>query len=178
MKSSAEVYDTVKLWLIENNCSLIKQEPPSHLEAKYSANIPMFHLGPRDDHPKKIEVRFSPFGGDVFLDFSFTQKIDRVGNSGYLFWGMKLGELYQELGVNVTEIVWSRLIQEELVRRAIKNRKRLMIVLLAISLLGLVNFWNEGIDTMLMLFIVFIIPSGLLTFWDLQEHKKLSQHKV
>lgn len=177
-KSIEEVCETVKRWFIEKNCSLIMQDPPRYIEANYSANFPWLVLGPRDDHPKTINARLSSFGEDVFLDFIFTQKNDRVGDSGYIFWGVKLGELYEELGVNVTDTVWSGLIREEPVRRVIKNRRRLMIALLVMSVLGLGYFWDKIIDTIMIFYIVFIVPIGILTLWDLQEHKKLLRRKV
>jgi hypothetical protein len=32
-----------------------------------------------------------------------------MGNSGYVFWGIKLGELYEAVGVNVNDSIWSEL---------------------------------------------------------------------
>ena len=53
-----------------------------------------------------------------------------------------------------------------------------MIALLVMSVLGLGYFWDKIIDTIMIFYIVFIVPIGILTLWDLQEHKKLLRRKV
>ncbi len=86
-----------------------KLDPPMLIEVRHSAEFPILHFGPKDNYQKSIEVRLSSLGEDVLLYFRFTQKIDRMGNSGYVFWGIKLGELYEAVGVKVNDSIWSEL---------------------------------------------------------------------
>jgi len=108
-KKMDEIYYTINLWLSKNRCSITKLDPPMLKEAKHSAEFLIFHFGPKDNYHKSIEVRLLSLGGDVLLYFTFTQKIDRMGNSGYVFWGIKLGELYEAVGVKVNDSIWSEL---------------------------------------------------------------------
>jgi hypothetical protein len=177
-KTVEEVYKTVTVWLINNNCSLTTKNPPTYFEAKYSANFPLIQVGPRDEHPKTIIVRISPFGSDVLLYFTFTQQIDRVGNSGYIFWGLKLGELCEELGVNVTDTLWSELVPESVVKKIINSRFRLLIVLLVCSVFIFGYLWERVMEFSVLYFIVFMVPFMLLVLWDLQEHRRLLKREI
>lgn len=62
-----EIYDTINLWLSKNRCNITKLDPPMLIEARHSAEFPIFHFGPKDNYQKSIEVRLSSLLEDVLL---------------------------------------------------------------------------------------------------------------
>ena len=172
-KTIEDVYDTVNLWLSKNRCSVTKQAPPTLIEARYSAKIPILHVGPKDNNPKSIEVRLSPLGEDVLLYFTITQGIDKMGNSGYVFWGVKLRELYEAVGVNVNDSMWSELMPVGILKGEIESKIRLFAVFIIISVILVWYLWGPSRDLAVLYAFLIMIPGGFLAVWDIREHSRL-----
>lgn len=172
-KTMEEVYDAVNLWLIENRCSVTRREPPTLIDARHGVKKPVYHFGPKDNYQKAIEVRLSLLGGDVLLYVTFKQKNDSMGNSGYVFWGVKLRELYERIGVNVNDSVWSSLMPSGILKEEIDGKIRLFAAFMIVSALLIGYLWTRHTGYAVLYAIWILIPRGLLALWDIREHRKL-----
>jgi hypothetical protein len=172
-KTVEEVYETIKIWFRYNSCSVTKQNPPTDIEANYNADTHMFQIGPRNDFPKNINVRLSSFGEDVVLNITITQKIDRMGTRGYIYWGLRVKDLYEELGVNINESTLSELVPNTILNESINTRiKRIIFIMIAATFISWF-LWENFQALGVMYIIVLIIPILLLAGWDLQGYRKL-----
>jgi hypothetical protein len=182
-QSLEEAYKTIVTWLQYNNWSITSSNRPTIIEARFNADIQMFQVGPQDNFPKNMSIRLSEYGGDVMLDITITQEISRMGNKGYLYWGIRLQDLYEMLGVNIDEGVLSELVPEEMLRQVIDSRTRLIMAVLVFSLFIGWFLWDSFDDLGVMYAFVFLGPILLLTGWDLQIYRNLSErlrkrHKI
>ena len=143
------------------------------IEVRHSAEFPIFHFGPKDNYQKSIEVRLSSLGEDVLLYFTFTQKIDRMGNSEYVFWGIKLRELYEAVGVKVNDSIWSELMPVGILKGEIDSKIRLFAVFMIVSALLVGYLWGPNRDLAVLYALWIMIPRGFLAVWDIREHSKL-----
>ncbi|MCJ7732535.1 hypothetical protein MUP51_09485 [Candidatus Bathyarchaeota archaeon] len=169
-----EAYKTINVWLRYNNWSVTREENPTQLEAKYSGDIQMFQIGPRDSFPKTMNVRLTEFGGDVLLNIDINQTMDRMGDKGYIYWGIMLQDLYEMLGVKITENTISDLIPERMLSKIIKARYRLLTGFLLVSVIASWFLWESFRNLGEMYRMVFIVPIGLITIWDLQAYRGLT----
>lgn len=177
-KTLDEVYDAVNLWLSENRCSVTRREPPTLIDARRSVKIPVIHLGPKDDFQKSIEVRLSSLGEDVLLYVTFKQENDRMGNSGYVFWGVKLRELYRTVGVNVNDSTWSAIMPAGILKAEIDAKIRLFAAFMVVSAILVGYLWGPNTGYAVLYAIWIMIPYGLLSFWDIREHRKLRVNQL
>lgn len=168
-----ETYDKVSLWLVQNSCILMERNPPIYIGAKYSTLLPRIWLGPRDDHPKIIDVHLTPIRDNTLLDFTFTQIDDIIETSGRVFWGSKLVELYEQLGANIPYNMYSELLPEELMHNAINRRKQIITVFSLVSFPFLLYSWDRSQEMALTIFSLLLAPLGVLAFLDLQKFRKL-----
>jgi len=171
-----QVYDAVNLWLSENRCSVTRREPPTLIDARHGVKNPVHHFGPKDNYQKTIEVRLSPLGGDVLLYVTFKQENDGLGNSGYVFWGVKLRELYERVGVNVNDSIWSALMPPGILKEEIDAKIRLFAVFIIVSALIIGYLWGPYRGYAVLYVIGILIPRGFLAVWDLREHIKLREN--
>lgn len=172
-KTLDEVYDAANLWLSENRCSVTRREPPTLIDARHGVKKPVYHFGPKDNYQKEIEVRLSSLGEDVLLYVTFKQKNDSMGNSGYVFWGVKLRELYERIGVNVNDSVWSSLMPSGILKEEIDGKIRLFAAFIIASALLVGYLWTRHTGYAVLYAIGIMIPRGLLALWDIREHRKL-----
>jgi len=175
-KTLDQVYDAVNLWLSENRCSVTRREPPTLIDARHGVKNPVHHFGPKDNYQKTIEVRLSPLGGDVLLYVTFKQENDGLGNSGYVFWGVKLRELYERVGVNVNDSIWSALMPPGILKEEIDAKIRLFAVFIIVSALIIGYLWGPYRGYAVLYVIGILIPRGFLAVWDLREHIKLREN--
>ncbi|MBE0633228.1 hypothetical protein IH574_01545 [Candidatus Bathyarchaeota archaeon] len=134
----------------------------------------MFQIGPRDSFPKTMNVRLTEFGGDVLLNIDINQTMDRMGDKGYIYWGIMLQDLYEMLGVKITENTISDLIPERMLSKIIKARYRLLTGFLLVSVIASWFLWESFRNLGEMYRMVFIVPIGLITIWDLQAYRGLT----
>jgi len=172
-KTLDEVYDAVNLWLSENRCSVTRREPPTLIDARYGVKKPVHHFGPKDNYQKAIEVRLSSLGEDALLYITFKQKNDSMGNRGYIFWGVKLRELYERIGVNVNDSIWSSLMPPGILKEEIDAKIRLFAAFMVVSALLIGYLWTPYRSYAVLYAIGIMIPRGLLALWDIREHSKL-----
>lgn len=104
-----EIYKTINIWLRFNGCNVTRENPPTDLEAYYNAEILQYHTGPMDNLPKNIQIIVSGFDENVHVNVIITQTMLGKKRGGYIYWGTKLLELYEELGVDVTDSMWIEL---------------------------------------------------------------------
>lgn len=171
-KSVEEVYEAINIWLRYNSCNVIRENPPYNIEAHYSAEVGPFLVGPNDTMPKDINVRVSAFGREALVYFTVTQSIRGKKTAGYIYWGTKLQKLYEELGVEVTDSVWRELFPPEIVRDTINRRRNMLIGYFLVSLAALVWLWNPVNDSVMMYFLVIMLPVMLILFWDMQAFRR------
>lgn len=182
-KSLEEVYDTAATWLQYSNWILAKDSQQNLIEARYNADAHMFQVGPQDNFPKRIEIRLQEMGKDVRMDINITQEIGGMGDRGYLYWGMRLQDLYEMLGVKIDEAVLSELVPEGRLRKVINSRNRMiMAVFFAFIAVGWI-LWEYFSDIGIMYAIVLLGPILVLIGLDLQVYRNLSQrmrkrHKI
>jgi hypothetical protein len=174
-KTLDEVYDAVNLWLSENRCSVTRREPPTLIDARHGVKNPVYHFGSKDNYQKAIEVRLSSLGEDVLLYVTFKQENDSMGNSGYVFWGVKLRELYETIGVNVNDSIWSALMPAGILKEEIDGKIRLFATFMIVSALLIGYLWTPYTGYAVLYAIWIMIPRGLLAVWDIREHIKLRE---
>jgi len=168
-----EVYKTINIWLRYNNWSVTKENEPKEIEAKYNADIHMFQIGPRDDFPKTMNLRLSDFGEDVMLYINITQTINGMGDKGYIYWGVRLQDLYEMLGVKVDERLLSELVPERMLNAAIKSKTRWIYGILIVSAFISWFLLNSFMDLGVMYILVLMVPIVILAGWDLQAFRNL-----
>lgn len=172
-KTLDEVYDAVNLWLSENRCNVTRREPPTLIDARHGVKKPVHHFGPKDNYQKAIEVRLSSLGEDALLYVTFKQKNDSMGNRGYVFWGVKLRELYERIGVNVNDSIWSSLMPPGILKEEIDAKIRLFAAFMIVSALLIGYLWTPYRSYAVLYAIGIMMPRGLLALWDVREHSKL-----
>jgi hypothetical protein len=182
-QSLEEVYKTTLTWLKYNNWSITQSNKPREIDAKYNADIHTFQVGPQDNFPKNMSVRLREYGGDVMLDITITQEISRIGNSGYIYWGVRLQDLYEMLGVRIDEGTISELVPEGMLGQVIKSRTRLISTIFILSLIVGWFLWESFGDLGVMYVIVLLVPMLLISGWDLQIYRNLlnrmrKRHKI
>lgn len=177
-KSIEEVYEAINIWLRFNNCIITRENSPTDIEAHYSAEVPVFQTGPRDSLPKDIQVRVSGFGTEVMVYFTITQSIRGKKTGGYIYWGTKLLELYEELGVEVTDMVWLELFPENTIKHIISRRTRWLAGFFLFSLAFIWFLWNPVNDSVAMYVLVIMMPIVILFFWDMQGYRRLLKRPV
>ena len=182
-KNTDEVYDTVVKWLRYNSWKITSVNQPTRIEARYGADTQMYQIGPQDNFPKNIEIRISGMGNYTVLDITITQEISGMENKGYLYWGIRLQDLYEMLGVEIDENTLSNLLPEAMLSHVINSRTRMLMGALFFSV---VIGWLLGTylgDLGILYSIVFLGPIILIIFWDLQIYRTLDKrirkrHKI
>ena len=174
-KTLDEVYNAVNLWLSENRCSVTRRDPPTLIDARHGVENPVHYFGPKDNYQKAIEVRLSSLGEDVLLYVTFKQKNDGLGNSGYVFWGVKLRELYERIGVNINDSVWSSLMPSGILKEEIDAKIRLFAAFIIVSALLIGYLWGPYRGYAVLYAIGILIPRGLLALWDIRKHRNLRE---
>ncbi len=178
-----QVYETTGTWLQYNNWILAKNSQQNLIEARYNADAHMFQVGPQDNFPKKIEIRLQESGKDVMMDTTITQEISGMGDRGYLYWGIRLQDLYEMLGVEIDEAVLSDLVPEGRLTRVINSRNRMIMAVFFASIAIGWLLWETFGDIGIMYVIVLLVPILVITGLDLQVYRGLSQrmrkrHKI
>jgi len=168
-----EVYETINIWLRFNGCNVTKENPPTELEAYYSAEVLQYHTGPTDSLPKNIHVGFSGFDENVHVNFTITQALHGKKTGGYIYWGTKLLELYEELGVEVTDNIWIDLFPPNTLRQTISRRIRQLGLYFIFSLAVIWFLLNVTLDAVMMYVLVIMFPVMLLIYWDMQGYRRL-----
>jgi len=150
-----------------------RREPPTLIDARHGVKNPAHHFGPKDNYQKEIEVRLSSLSEDVLLYVTFKQEKNSMGNSGYVFWGVKLRELYERIGVNVNDSIWSSLMPSGILKEEINAKNRLFAAFMIVSALLIGYLWRPYTGYAVLYAIGILIPRGLLAVWNLREHIKL-----
>ncbi|MCB2171746.1 hypothetical protein KQH65_03290 [archaeon] len=171
-----EVYETINIWLRFNGCNVTKENPTKDLEAYYSGEIVQYHTGPTDSLPKNIHVGFSGFDENVHVNFTITQTLLGKKTGGYIYWGTKLLELYEELGVEVTDSTWIELFPPDTLRQIISRRIRQLVLYFIFSLAVIWFLLSVTLDAVMMYVLVIMFPVMLLIYWDMQGYKRLLKH--
>ena len=119
----------------------------------------------------------------VIIDITINQEIDGMGNKGYLYWGIRLQDLYEMLGVKIDEKVLADLVPGGMLRNIINSRSRMMMTGFFFSIFIGWFLWDYLGNLGIMYAIVFLGPILLLIVWDLQVYRNLAQrmrkrHKI
>ena len=168
-----EIYETINIWLRFNGCNVTRENPPTDLEAYYNAEIIQYHTGPMDNLPKNIQIRVSGFDENVHVNIIITQTMLGKKRGGYIYWGTKLLELYEELGVEVTDSMWIELFPPYTLKQTVSRRVRQLGLYFIFSLAVIWFLWSVTIDAVMMYVLVIMLPVMLLIFWDMQGYKRL-----
>jgi len=168
-----EIYETINIWLRFNGCNVTRENPPTDLEAYYNAEIIQYHTGPMDNLPKNIQIRVSGFDENVHVNIIITQTMLGKKRGGYIYWGTKLLELYEELGVEVTDSMWIELFPPDTLKQTVSRRVRQLGLYFIFSLAVIWFLWSVTIDAVMMYVLVIMLPVMLLIFWDMQGYKRL-----
>ena len=168
-----EIYETINIWLRFNGCNVTRENPPTDLEAYYNAEILQYHTGPMDNLPKNIQIRVSGFDENVHVNIIITQTMLGKKRGGYIYWGTKLLELYEELGVEVTDSMWIELFPPYTLKQTVSRRVRQLGLYFIFSLAVIWFLWSVTIDAVMMYVLVIMLPVMLLIFWDMQGYKRL-----
>ena len=170
-KTIEELYKKLILWLHENNCKETRQNPPTEIEAEYSGDYTQFEVGPRDIYPKTLNIRLTDLGNNTQLSINIQQKTPETRDEGYLYWGIKLEKLYEELGVTPDQVMLSELIPERVLREKVDSKTKMVAVILIASVLIIAFLWSYFKDMDLMYKSVILLPIIALTIWDLQTYR-------
>lgn len=170
-KTTEELYKTLILWLHENNCIETRQSPPVEIEAEYSGDYTQFEVGPRDIYPKTLSIRLIDLGNEIQLSINIYQKTRGIRDEGYIYWGIKLEKLFEELGVNPDQLMFSELIPERVLREKVDSKTRMIGVILIASVLIIAFLWNYFKDLDLMYKAVVLLPIIVLALLDLQTYR-------
>ena len=168
-----EVYKTINVWLRFNGTSVIKENPPTDLEAYYNAEVLQYSTGPTDSLPKNIQVRISGFDENIHVNIVITQTLLGKKTGGYIYWGTKLLELYEELGVEVTDSIWIELFPPDILEHKVSLRVKQLGLYFIFSLVVIWFLWSVTLDAVMMYVLVIMIPVMLLIYWDMQGYRQL-----
>lgn len=168
-----QIYKTINIWLRYNSGAITRDNPPIEIEAKYNADVQTFQIGPRDDLPKPMNIRLSGFSNDVMLYITIAQTISRMGDKGYIYWGLRLQDLYEELGVKIDETLLSELVPERMLKEIIAAKTRRIYIILIASIFISWFLWNSFRDLGVMYILVLMVPIIILAGWDLQAYRDL-----
>lgn len=170
-KTSEELYNTLILWLHENNCIETSQNPPTEIEAEYSGDYTQFEVGPRDIYPKTLSIRLIDQGDEVQLSINISQKTREIRDEGNIYWSIKLEKLLEDLGVNPDQLMFSELIPERVLREKVDAKTRMVVVIVIASLLIIAFLWNYFKDVGMMYKAVVLLPIIVLALLDLQTFR-------
>ncbi len=101
-----------------------------------------------------------------------------MGNSGYVFWGVRLRELYMALGVEVNDSLWLELMPAGILEGEIESKIRLLGAFMVFSALLVGFLWGSLRGYAVLYAILIMIPRGFVALWDLRAHTKLRVNKV
>ena len=105
------------------------------------------------------------------LSINIQQKTPETRDEGYLYWGIKLEKLYEELGVTPDQVMLSELIPERVLREKVDSKTKMVAVILIASVLIIAFLWNYFKDMDLMYKSVILLPIIALAMWDLQTYR-------
>jgi hypothetical protein len=123
--STDQVFKDILIWLKFNGVSVIEEEEPRFIKGHWKGNIvgsdgertgreetetyidqmeakvPFTYDLINDPFPKNIEVNITQCNSGSSVDCVVQQAGSRYRDKGLVYWGMKLEELYEILGVDV-----------------------------------------------------------------------------
>lgn len=168
-----ELHGAVEHWLRYSSCTIKESNPPKSIKAYYPAIGGILRLGLRDENPKNIEVSIGSFSNSAVMNLTFTQEIPKVGESGFLYWGDRLEQLYRELGVPLDPYTLTQLYPTPWVQRVIGRTLRIYAAFLLISAAIVVLGLDLQPDLVATYVFVVILPGTFMAGLEIKDHREL-----
>jgi len=168
-----ELHKAVEHWLRFSSCTILESNPPKSIKAYFPAISGILRLGLRDENPKNIEVIIGSFGSSATMNITFTQEITRMGESGFLYWGDRLEQLYRELGVPLDPYTLTQLYPTPWVQRVLSRTLRIYAAFLLLSLAVVALGLELHPDLVATYFFIVVLPGTFMAGLEYRDHWEL-----
>lgn len=179
--SSEEIFKKIKVWLKFERVTIIEEKAPYHIRAIWKGNVigsdgysglggggpflanaltPNFLVN--DPYEKDITVNIRDYGGQSTVSISILQTDKRHGDKGFVYWGMRLENLYKTLDVQPNKIDLLELYPSNIIRREIRKVLRDYFLLLSIPTVIVLYIFGIEWDKLFTYSFMFIIPLTIL----------------